>query len=652
MELRIGGWLLMKKYDLLRSGDSIIRVLEIQDDRILVIDCIKHSMPVWVDVESLKSGMLKCELLQNELFKTEVSKSGKSAFYSQCSEQELSACTDNELFEATGFTSVDIDTLDADQRKVMYERYTMITPILPFIADEKMRSKQICSIAEEHEVSKQTIRNYLCLYLSYLDVTVLAPKKRKEGRELTQDEKNIRWALNKFFYTTKKQSLMTAYTMMLKEKYCDAMGVLAEEYPSFYQFRYFYRKTRKMQNYYISRDGLKNYQRNNRPLTGEGVQEFAPAVGVGMLDATVCDIYLINEEGNLVGRPILTACIDAYSGLCCGYSLSWEGGVYSLRGLMLNIIADKVAWCKRFGISIQKEEWDCDRLPGTFVTDMGSEYKSENFEQIAELGITVVNLPSYRPELKGLVEKFFDLIQGMYKKHLKGKGVIEPDYQERGAHDYRKDACLTMTDFEKIILHCMIYYNSQRIIENFPYTEAMINAQVKPYASCIWEWGKSQIGANLIDVDSRELILTLMPRTTGKFGRTGLKVNKLRYHCEGYTEQYLSGGMVIVAYNPEDVTSVWMVEDGVYTEFTLIESRFQGKDLVEVQVMQDGQKSIAKNEMKNNLQAQIDLAQHIEAIADSVSGTTDVHMKNIRNTRKREQMKSHRDYMKEGKHCD
>ncbi len=630
----------MKKYDLFRSGDSIIRVLDIQDDRILVIDCIKHSMPVWVDVESLKSGMLKCE---------------SSKACSQCSDEELSEvfiCTDDELFESTGIVIADIDSLDADQRKVMYERYTMITPILPFIADDKMRSKLICSIAEDYHVSKQTVRNYLCLYLSYLDVSVLAPKKRKDDRELTQDEKHMRWALNKFFYTTKKQSLMTAYTMMLKEKYCDAMGVLAEEYPSFYQFRYFYRKTRKMQNFYISRDGLKNYQRNNRPLIGEGVQEFAPAVGVGMLDATVCDIYLINEEGNLVGRPILTACIDAYSSLCCGYSLSWEGGVYSLRGLMLNIIADKVTWCKRYGISIQKEDWDCDRLHGTFVTDMGSEYKSENFEQIAELGVTVVNLPSYRPELKGLVEKFFDLIQEMYKKHLKGKGVIEPDYQERGSHDYRKDACLTMMDFEKIILHCIIYYNSKRIIENFPYTEDMINTQVKPYASCIWEWGKSLIGANLIAVGSKELVLTLLPRTTGRFGRTGLKVNKLRYHRKGYTEQYLSGGMVTVAYNPEDVTSVWILESGSYVEFALIESRFQGKDLIEVQEIQDGQKSIAKNEKRNNLQAQIDLAQHIEAIAGSVNGTTDVHMKNIRNTRKREQMKSHRDYMKERRNYD
>ena len=164
----------MKKHDLLRSGDSIIRVLYIQDDRILVIDCIKHSMPVWVDVESLES---------------------------------YSECTNDELLKATGFISVAIDTLDAEQRKVMYERYTMITPILPFLSNEKMRSKLICSIAEEHQVSKQTIRNYLCLYLSYLDMAVLAPKKRQGDRELTQDEKYMRWALNKFFYTTKKQSL-------------------------------------------------------------------------------------------------------------------------------------------------------------------------------------------------------------------------------------------------------------------------------------------------------------------------------------------------------------------------------------------------------------------------------------------------------------
>ena len=617
MALQIGGWLLMKKYDLLKNDKGIIRVLEIQQDRILIIDCIKKTMPVWAQSSELN-------------------------FFSCCSIEEL--------IQIIGFELYSVNNLDSDQKKVMYERYTLIAPILPFIADDRKRSQIIRSISKGHEVSKQTIRNYLCLYLVYMDIAALAPKKRQDDNmELTEDEKNMRWALNKFFYTTAKQSLTTAYTMMLKEKYCNGTGELAEVYPSFYQFRYFYRKTKKMQNFYISRNGLKNYQRNNRPLIGEGVQEFASAVGVGMLDATICDIYLVNDMGNLVGRPILTACIDAYSGLCCGYHLSWEGGVYSLRGLMLNIIADKVNWCKQFGISLKPDDWDCDKLPAVLVTDMGSEYKSENFEQITELGVKVINLPSYRPELKGLVEKFFDVVQNTYKKHLKGRGVIEPDYQERGAHDYRKDACLTMTDFEKIIIHCIIYYNSQRTVVNFPYSEDMIQNNVKPYASCIWNWGKSQIGTNLIEIGKYELVLTLLPRTIGRFSRYGLKVNKMRYHCEGYTERYLKGGEVTVAYNPEDVTYVWLLEKGRYTEFKIIESRYKNKDLTSVQCLQTSQKVIEKESEKDNIQAQIDLARHIETIACCANVNTNASIKNIHSTRKREQGKRHQDYMKEVK---
>ena len=58
---------------------------------------------------------------------------------------------------------------------------------------------------------------------------------------------------------------------------------------------------------------MKSYERNNRPLLGDGVQEYASHVGVDMFDATVCDIYLVDDSGNLVGRPILTACVDAFS---------------------------------------------------------------------------------------------------------------------------------------------------------------------------------------------------------------------------------------------------------------------------------------------------------------------------------------------------
>lgn len=605
----------MQKNSLWKSGDKILRVLDIRENHALVIDCIKRTMPRWMEMQEFE-------------------------VFAVTNIQEMCAITNVEL--------PDVDSLDAESRRFAYEHYTMIAGILPFLADAGMRSEMIGKAAKEWNVTKQTVRMYFCLYLVYQNIAILAPKRNSQQRPLSDAEKNMRWALNKFFYNHNKNSLRTAYTMMLKERYRDANGMLLSEYPSFYQFRYYYRKNRNLQNYYISRDGLKNYQRTHRPLLGSGVQEFAPNVGIGMLDATVCDIYLVDDAGNLIGRPILTACIDAFSSLCCGYSLSWEGGVYSLRGLMLNVISDKVALCKKYGIVIQRNQWNCDKLPASLITDMGSEYKSETFEQIAELGVRIVNLPAYRPELKGTVEKFFDLLQNSYKPFLKGKGIIEPDYRERGAHDYRKDACLTMADFEKIILRCIVHYNSKRIIENFPYTDAMIQSQVQPFASCIWEWGKHQTGANFIDVDRESLILTLLPRTIGKFSRNGLQVNQMRYKNENYTEKYLSGGTITVAYNPEDVSCVWIIENGAYIRFELIERRFTGKNVSQVQAMQEGQKGLVKAATGVSIQAQIDLAEYIETIAATAIKQDDVRVKAIRKTRRREQEKTHIDYLKVG----
>ena len=110
----------MKKHDLLKDDATIIRVLEIRPDKIFIIDCIKRTMPVWMESSVLDSFI---------------------------------ECTDEILNENTDFTITDIDTLDTEQRKSMYDRYTLIAPILPFIDDEKMRSKIICSIATEQHVS-------------------------------------------------------------------------------------------------------------------------------------------------------------------------------------------------------------------------------------------------------------------------------------------------------------------------------------------------------------------------------------------------------------------------------------------------------------------------------------------------------------------
>ena len=406
---------------------------------------------------------------------------------------------------------------------------------------------------------------------------------------------------------------------MLKEKYCDLNGNLVSEYPSFNQFRYFYRKTRKMENFHISRDGLTAYQRNSRPLVGDGVQEFAPLIGTAMLDSTICDIYLIDEKEEIAGRPILTAACDANTSFSLGYVLSWENDTNSLKDLMLNILEDKVVFCKKKGIHIKQEQWNAKNLlPGIVITDQGHEYTSQNFEQIADLGVTLINLPAYRPELKGSVEKLFDLIQNTYRDLLKGRGVIMPDFQERGAHDYRQDAILTMSEFERIVIRCIIYYNCSRVIENYPYSSEMLDANVPPFANKIWNWKKENAEANLIDVSKKDLILTLLPRANGKFTRKGLLCNHLRYYADGYKEQFLRGGDVIVSYDPENCNHVWIKEkDGSFVEFTLIERRFSNMSLDEIQNIQKQQKQLVQNTTREQYQSKIDLMNFIETVAEN-----------------------------------
>lgn len=603
----------LKKNVMIKINNTLLRVLEVKDDSILVIDCDNLTMPKWITLTDIP----EYKIIQDTL----------SVRY-------------------------DLDSLDSKSKKFAHEHFTLIAPILPFVGEKSMRDIVISRMAQESGYSKQTIRNNLCLYLAYQNIGALAPKRRHLEKELSQDEKNMRWALNKYFYNRNQNSLRNAYTMMLKERYSDKNGILLPVYPSVHQFRYFYRKTKKLQTYYISRMGMTDYQRNHRPLLGEGIREFASCVGYGMADSTKCDIYLIDESGNLVGRPLLTACVDAYSGICYGYSLTWEGGVYSLRNLLLNIVSPKKEHCSRFGISIKDKDWDCDKLPGVLIADKGREYDSGILEQITELGVTVINLPSYRPELKGIVEKFFDIIQGLFKPHLKGKGVIMTDFRERGSHDYRKDACLTLRDFEKIILRCIIYYNTRRVIENYPFTDGMIKNKIQPFSNCIWEYGKRQENANLIDVKKELLMIILLPRTQGRFTRKGLLVNKLRYRCNSYnfTERYLTGGMVTVAYNPENASSVWLLDNEKIYLFEVIESSFKGLPFREIEDIQKDRSYLVRNAEADSLQAKIELIDHIINISDGKQKVQNT--KDIKNTQKKEQNKTHIDFMEGGYNND
>ena len=202
----------MKANDIFRRNGDILRILEIRDGRCLCINCNAACMPVWILMDEIKEYVYDAEPV--------------------------------------------IDTkMNVWQKRVAHERFTMIAPLLAYLTDNRERTRLMNRISVEQDISKQTLRRYLCRYLVYQDIAALAPAVRRVKQELTQDQKNMRWALNKYFYTPKKSKLTDVYVKLLKEKYCDVDGKLSDEYPSMRQFRYFEQKYRKQENSLISRNG-------------------------------------------------------------------------------------------------------------------------------------------------------------------------------------------------------------------------------------------------------------------------------------------------------------------------------------------------------------------------------------------------------------
>ena len=264
----------MKINDLFKKDNTIYRILFIDSSDIQIIDCVKRTMPRMVGIDFLLSA-------------------------EQVSEEELR--------ETVGINLVGYDGLAQPQKQIIHSKYGSISMIVPFIHNDYERNRAIELCADKFNLSKATIKSRLCNYLAFQDICVFLPDKEKVKRPLTLDEKNFRWALNKYFYNGLKLPLKECYRRMLKDRYCDEQGKLFLKVPSFRQFNYYFYKTVKQENLIISREGKGEFLRNYRVMLGNGIRDFCPSIGYGMFDSTVCDIFLVNDKGELLGRPNLTA---------------------------------------------------------------------------------------------------------------------------------------------------------------------------------------------------------------------------------------------------------------------------------------------------------------------------------------------------------
>ena len=121
-------------------------------------------------------------------------------------------------------------------------------------------------------------------------------------------------------------------------------------------------------------------------------------------------------------------------------------------------------------------------------------------------------------------------------------------------------------------------------------------------------------------------------------------VNGLRYKNRDFTERYLDGMSATVAYNPDDINTVYILENGKYTPFSLIESRFTDLTLEQTKDLKQQKRELLRDEEENSLLAEVALMKSLETIVSNCGSKkrSTEELKNIRDNRIKETARKHR----------
>ena len=216
-------------------------------------------------------------------------------------------------------------------------------------------------------------------------------------------------------------------------------------------------------------------------------------------------------------------------------------------------------------------------MPAEIITDKGREFESARVDALCiRYGVERESLPPFRPDRKSLVEKTFDLLQNRYKSLLRGKGVIEPDAQERWATDYRSQAVLTLEEYTELLIRIILYLNN-RPLKNYPASTEMLQHQVPITSAGIWRWMQENGRSDLLEVEKEEIYCLALPRKEARVTRRGVEWDGFVYinpELRNLLEQ-LRGQKVTVAFDAQNTAKAYLLYECSYLPLTLAQAEAQ-----------------------------------------------------------------------------
>lgn len=398
-------------------------------------------------------------------------------------------------------------------------------------------------------------------------------------------EKIFEKGLNRYYvskrHARRKVSLKAAYDLMAGDFFLDTvMEPLTERithpvkaewadtgYPTFRQFRFWYDKRDDLLGIRRKREGGSRYDKDMRAIVGTAV---AGLMGVGSrfeIDSTPLDIGCVSEIDRTVsvGRPTFYQVTDVLSKLVCGVYVGFENASWMAAGLAVrNVVEDKVAFCRRYGVDITPEEWPCEGLvPARYMSDRGEWEGYDATSFVAKSTVTVELASPYRGDQKGSTEKKFDQFHRLFKAHI--DGMIEKKVRERGDRDYRRDAVLNLSEVTACVIEVARFLNNHNKLVDYPRTREMIAERVRAVPVELWRWCRERGMDELSRASVRQIEFAMLPVAKATVTPMGYKFRKLFYKPAS-REQWAvfdrarqdGVSSVDISWDPLWTTNVWL----------------------------------------------------------------------------------------------
>ncbi|MGU8987221.1 Mu transposase C-terminal domain-containing protein [Clostridium perfringens] len=473
-------------------------------------------------------------------------------------------------------------------------------------------------------------------------------------------EQIFKFCIDKYYNNSQKNSLTAVYNLMIKDFFAekDEHGNTVTDIakiPTLRQFRYWYNKNKNIKEEVASRDSLKKYQLTRRPVLGRSDYAVLGPTSEYQIDATIADVYIVSsyDRSKIIGRPVVYFVMDVFSRYIVGMNVSLEGP--SWNGAMMalaNTVADKVEFCKEYGVDIEQEQWMSKYLPDVLIADRGEIESSKIDTLINSLHVSVKNMPPYRADWKGIIEQNFRCINLSFKSMV--SGTIKSDFRERGGHDYRLDAKLDINEFTKIMIKCVLHHNNSHYLKSYTRTEDMIKDNVEPIPAQLWNWGIKHKSGQLRSFPEDIVKLNLMPKDMATVTFKGIKFKGMLYSCDKALQENWfdlarekGSWRIEVSYDSRNMNNIYIRTNKGrdFEKCHLLEhqSRYLNKSLADVKFLLESEKRQEDSLKAQVLQSNVDLLTDIEAIIKEAEKKTNSESdSSISKTKKLKDIRSNR----------